>query len=188
MSHIIGPLTAGSIPTRERGLELYYMSHIIGPLTAGSIPTREEDWSYKWATLQALRPPGSTPARGSILACIFRIYSWLGLINCINWDGQNPDISPLSWTKYSLIRVDVVYFSSHYFKIEPDWRRWSRKKLHFCQANQVFLVFCVRGIVNHVSNNTSRGVTLYLIKLIFISILYIILHPNYYDYIIVHPN
>ena len=41
---------------RERGLELYYMSHIIGPLTAGSIPTREEDWSYKWATLQALRP------------------------------------------------------------------------------------------------------------------------------------
>jgi hypothetical protein len=47
MSHIIGPLTAGSIPTRERGLELYYMSHIIGPLTAGSIPTREEDWSYK---------------------------------------------------------------------------------------------------------------------------------------------
>jgi hypothetical protein len=33
-----------------------------------------------------------------------------------------------------------------------------------------------------------HGVTLYLIKLIFISILYIIVHPNYYDYIIVHPN
>jgi hypothetical protein len=33
-------------------------------------------------------------------------------------------------------------------------------------------------VANHVNHNMSRGVTLYLIKLIFISILYIILHPN----------
>jgi hypothetical protein len=33
-------------------------------------------------------------------------------------------------------------------------------------------------VANHVSLNMSRGVTLYLIKLIFISILYIIVHPN----------
>jgi hypothetical protein len=33
-------------------------------------------------------------------------------------------------------------------------------------------------MANHVSHNMSRGVTLYLIKHIFISILYIIVHPN----------
>jgi hypothetical protein len=33
-------------------------------------------------------------------------------------------------------------------------------------------------VANHVSRNMARGVTLYLIKLIFISILCIILHPN----------
>jgi hypothetical protein len=60
---------------------------------------------------------------------------------------NKPFVYITDFTSTLSIRVDVIYFSSHYFKIEPDWRRWSRKKLHFCQANQVFLVFRVRGIV-----------------------------------------
>ena len=35
-----------------------------------------------------------------------------------------------------------------------------------------------KPVANHVSHNMSREVTLYLIKLNFISILYIIVHPN----------
>ena len=50
---------------------------------------------------------------------------------------------------------------------------------------KITLIIHINLVPNHVSHNMSRGVTLYLIKHVASDI---IVHPNYYDYIMVHPN